>query len=170
MQANLLVTYDPSRIGKAKAEVQELLKEVDEEAEFLDSKTDGLFLLKVENAKHAVKKLRSICRDEKEKFECTFKWVPIEKWTSSQINDMAKALKDIEERIGDDEKWKMDLTKRHYDSMSTTELIMKLTENIEKPNVDLKNPDKIVKVEIIGENAGISLLDADEFLDVQKMK
>ena len=47
---------------------------------------------------------------------------------------------------------------------------MKLTENIEKPNVDLKNPEKIVKVEIIGEHAGISLLYPDEILDVQKYK
>ena len=170
MRANLLVTYDPSRGGKAMAEVRDLLKEIDEEAEFLESEAEGVFLLFVSDPKHDVKKLISICRDEPEKFESTFKWVPIEKWVSSEINEMAKALKEIDERIEQDDKWKMDLIKRHYDKMGTTELIMKLTENIEKPNVDLKNPEKIVKVEIIGEHAGISLLYPDEILDVQKYK
>ena len=49
-------------------------------------------------------------------------------------------------------------------------MIMKLTEVIDKPKVDLSNPDKIVQVEIVGKQAGISLLAKDELLEVSKLK
>ena len=60
-------------------------------------------------------------------------------------------------------------SKRHYD-VKWLYLIMKLTENINHPKVDLKNPQKIVKVEIVGDHAGIALLDKSELLDIPKIK
>jgi tRNA(Ser,Leu) C12 N-acetylase TAN1 len=45
-------------------------------------------------------------------------------------------------------------------------LILKLTEVIDRPKVDLQNPDKIIKVEVIGNKAGLALLGKDELLNV----
>ena len=63
----------------------------------------------------------------------------------------------------------MNLSKRNYEA-NTKELIVKLTDPIDRPNVDLKNADKIMQVEIIGKKAGISLLKKDELLEVAKLK
>ncbi|MBW2983969.1 hypothetical protein KY361_02550 [Candidatus Woesearchaeota archaeon] len=166
--ANLLVTYDPSHSGKAKEIVEAVLKEAGETAEFIESKVDGLFMLKVGDAKAAVKKLAGLCKKDKAKFETTFRYMPIEKWTSSKIEDMQAAIKELQEGIKADEKWKMDLGKRQTEHHEK-DLIIKLTEPIDKPNVDLKAPDKIVKVEIVGEDTGIALLTPDELLDTQKI-
>lgn len=165
MDANLIVTFDPSRAGKAKEEVKSVMEEKGEKAEFLESEVAGLFLLRTNNPKHLVKELRSA----PEKFEYTFHWIPVEKWCSSDLDTLAEEMKKMDAKIKPEESWKLNLTKRCYEGR-TNELIAKLTENINKPKVDLKNPDKVVEVEIIGERAGIALLDKDEILDVPKLK
>ena len=169
MEANLIVTYDPTHAGKANEEVKELLEEFGG-AEFLESGFEGVFLLRTkQDAKKITRRLTEISREEPYKFRCTFRWIPVDKWCNSKLADMANAMKEIDSRIGEHESWKMDLGKRGYEG-ATMELVMKLTENINKPNVNLKNPDKIVKVEIIGDRAGIALLTADEYLNIAKSR
>lgn len=169
MDANLLVTFDPAHAGKAKEEANALLTEVGEKPKFLESGIDGLFFLKIKDPKKTVKKLREDCKKNPDKFGSTFHWTPIEKWCSSKIEEMSKVMKDIDAKMNPNESWKMDLGKRQYKG-ETPDLIIKLTDKISKPKVDLKNPQKIVRVEIIGDKAGISLLDASEVLDVPKLK
>lgn len=167
MDANLLVTFDPTHKGKAEEEVKAALKEVGEEPKFNDSPVDGLFLLKTsKDPKELVKGLKGLGAD---KFENTFHWVPIDKWCKADVGDISKAMKDIDGKIDEAESWKLDLNKRSLEG-KTTDLIIKLTENINKPKVDLKNPQKIIKVEIVGKDAGVALINPDEELDVPKMK
>ena len=166
-EANLVVTYDPAHAGKAKEEVDTMLESLKAKATFLESDVEGLFLLNAQSPREITKKLNT--KSNASKFNYTFHWVPIDKWCSSKLEDMSKAMKEIDAKIKPEESWKMDLTKRKFEG-ETPKLIMKLTENINKPKVDLKNPQKIVKVEIIGKKAGISLLDKSELLDVPKLK
>lgn len=168
-EVNFLVTYDPAHTGGAKKEVESVLKEVGADFEMLESNIQGLLQLHVEQPKVIVKKLIALCKSNPEKFKLTFHYVPVDEWVESSIEKMQEITKKIGEKIKDEEKWKMNLNKRQYGGDSR-ELIIKLTDPIEKPNVDLNNPDKIIQVEIIGERAGISLLDKDELLEVSKLK
>lgn len=169
MEANLIVTYDPTHAGKSQEEVKELLEEHGG-AEFLESGFEGVFLLHTKtDPKKIVKKLSDACKEEPYKFKHTFRWIPVDRWCDSKLDEMSKAMKDIDAKIGEHESWKLDLGKRGYEG-DTMGLIMKLTEHINKPNVNLKSPDKIVKVEIVGDRAGIALLNADEYLNIAKMK
>ncbi len=161
--ANLLVTHDPSHSGSAKEEVEKALKAIKQKAKFLKSSIDGIFMLRVANPKKAVKVLGKI-KSRKGLFEHTFYWVPIEKWVATNIKVMQKEIKKLQKGIKKTEKWKLDLHKRHFDSMHTTELIMQLTDVIEKQKVDLENPQKIVEVQILGKKTGLSLLNKDELL------
>lgn len=168
--ANLLVTYDPAHRGKAKEEVESLLESVNEKAEFLESDIAGLFLLQTKkNPKQLTKELHDVVEENPEKYKYTFHWVPIDRWVRSDLNDMVQAMKEIDAKMSDEESWKLDLGKRQYEARST-DLIIKLTENINHPKVDLKNPQKIVKVEIVGDRAGVALLDRNELLDIPKLK
>ncbi len=168
-EANLLVTFNPSHEGSAKAEVMAVLDQIGEKAEFVGPELEGVFLLQVSEPKSVVKKLIDLCKNDSTKFEFTFNWVPIETWCSSKMEDMLKEMEKINERMSDEETWKMELNKRQYEGRPL-DLIMKLTEKIEKRKVDLENPQKIIRVEIIGDKAGISLLNSDELLSVQKLK
>ncbi|MBI2558071.1 hypothetical protein HYW20_02005 [Candidatus Woesearchaeota archaeon] len=165
VEANLLVTHEPSRAGSAKEEVEKALKAIKQKAKFLKSDVDGLFKLRVGNAKKTVKSLGKL-KSKKGMFEHTFYWIPIDKWIATNVKSMQKEVKKLQNGIKKTEKWKMDLHKRHFDSMHSTELIMKLTEVIDKPKVDLENPQKIMEVQIIGKKTGLSLLSKDEILSL----
>ena len=101
-------------------------------------------------------------------FEHTFYWIPIEKWIAADLKTMQKEIKKLQKGIKKNDKWKLDLHKRHFDKMYTTELIIKLAEAVEKPKVDLDNPQKILEVQIIGNKAGLALLNKDEILSLAK--
>ncbi len=166
-EANLLVTYEPSHAGSAKEEVKRALKAVKQKAKFLKSDIEGIFKLRVGNAKRIVKSLSKL-KNKKGIFEHTFHWVPVEKWVAANVKSMQKEVKRLQRGIKKTEKWKMDLNKRHFEQMHSTELIIKLTEIVDKPKVDLDNPQKIIEVQIIGKKAGLSLLNKDEILSLAK--
>ena len=88
MEANLIVTYDPTHAGKAAEEVKELLEEFGG-AEFLESGFEGVFLLHSKHdTKKITKRLAEICKEEPYKFKFTYRWMPVDKWCSSKIADM----------------------------------------------------------------------------------
>ncbi len=167
--ANLLITYDPSKPGKAKSEVEAVIGEVGSKASFLEGDVQGLFFVKVPKVKEIVKKLLKMGEKKPESFVCTFHYVPIDEWSTSNVKTMQKVIGKLAGKIDDKEKWKMNLNKRGYDE-DYGKLIVALTDPIEKPNVDLENADKTVQVEIVGKIAGISLLEKDELLETPKLK
>lgn len=169
MEPNLLVTIEPSHEGLAKLEIDSLLKRLKKKPKYLKSEVSGLLKIRVPNPKGVVKSLVKVCKKDPSKFRKTFHWVPVDKWIKSDVKVMQKYVKSITKGIRQNEPWKMNLEKRMYGKMHTTELILKLTEVVDRPNVDLENPKKIISVEIIGRKAGISLLNADEMLDVHKI-
>lgn len=165
-EANLLVTHEPSHAGSAKEEVEKVLKAVRQKAKFLKSDGEGVFKLRVQNARKIIRSISKL-KSKKGMFEHTFHWVPIEKWVASNIKSMQKEIKKLQKGIKKTEKWKMDLHKRHFD-MPSTELIIKLTEVVDKPKVDLDNPQKIIEVQIMGKKAGLALLNKDEIFGLAK--
>ena len=165
LDSNLLVTHDPSHAGSAKEEVEKALKAAKVKSKFIKSSTEGIFMLRASNPKKAVRSLGKL-KNKKGIFNHTFYWVPIDKWVTANVNAMKKEIKKMQKGIRKSEKWRLDLHKRNFDKMHTTELIMSLTEAIDKPNVDLENPQRIVEVQIIGNKAGLALLNKNELLVV----
>lgn len=159
MTANLLVTFEPVHEKSAKAEIEALLKEVGKGT--IKKMEEGLAEISVKDARATIKALKDI---DSSKFEYTFYWWPVDEWCKSEIKNMQACIKKLGEQIGNEEKWKMDLSKRKTEKEYPKDIIIKLTEGIEKPNVDLSNPDKIIKVEIVGNKAAVSLLSKDELL------
>lgn len=168
-EPNLLVTFDPNKPASAKEEIQNLLRELNESVKIEDSGIGGVFKLTVSDSRKAVRKLSELCRNSPDKFNRTFHWVPIDRWCSSDVERMQQAIRELANNIDDNEKWKLSLERRNY-PLHERELMIKLTEVIDKPNVDLKNPDKIIRVDILGERAGIAVLRSDELFNVMHFK
>lgn len=166
MDVKLLVTYDPAHLESSRERVENLFKEINVKTKFLKSKYSGIFLLDVPEPKEAVKKLKEISKKNKELFGKTYRYIPVDKWVNSSVPAMKEAVKALVPGIKKEEKWMMDLEKRHYDKLEFKELIIKLTDVVNREKIDLKKPQKIIKVEIIGSKAGISLLKPDEMLAV----
>ena len=165
MEANLLVTFDPTHIESVKKEIDERMKDIKEKAKILKVE-GGLAEISVSDARKAIKSLAKLAKDES-KFQYTKKWIPIDKWCSAKIPDMQKCIKEITKDLKAKEKWKMDMVK-HGADVNEREMIIKLTEVIENQNVDLEKPDKIVKVAVVAKKAGIALLSKDDVLNVSK--
>ena len=169
-EANLLVTFDPTHIESAKKEIAEMLKSIKEKAEILTAE-EGLAEVSVGNARKAVAELEKIAKKDLEKFPHTMQWIPIDIWCKNAIADMQKHLKGFEKDIGKDERWKMELkTRKLKEKPDELKLILKLTEVIDRKKVDLEKPEKIVKVEIIGNKAGLALLKKNELLNIARLK
>ena len=80
---------------------------------------------------------------------------------------MRDAVKVLRNKIRAGEKWRMTMEKRRYTRYSKIEIITALAELIDE-KVDLKNPDKILRVEIIGRYAGFSVLTPQDIFSVSK--
>ncbi|MBI2133904.1 THUMP domain-containing protein [Candidatus Woesearchaeota archaeon] len=163
---NLLVTYDPNHKGIAAAEIKEAMARIGERYELEKTIVDGLFKIKTQDARRVVKKLAELYRREIQLLNTTHRFIPIDAWCRSEVPEMQKVIKGLVPNIGQNERWKMNIGKRHWEKMHGTELIIKLTEVIDRAKVDLEKPEKIVQVEIIGNEAGISLIRPDEMLEV----
>jgi len=166
MDVKLLITYDPAHIESSREKVKNLSKEIGVKPEFLKSRYDGIFLLNVPKPKETVKKLAKISKKDRELFGRTHRYIPIDKWVKSKVPDMQNAIKSLVPKIKKEEKWMMDIEKRHYDKLDFKELIIKLTDVVNREKIDLNKPKKIIKVEIVGNDAGISVLEPDEILIV----
>ena len=162
MNVKLIITYDPAHISSCTESVKKLMDTIGAKPTFLKSKYHGIFLIDVSKPKEVVKKLKALSKKNKELFGKTYRYIPVGKWVSSKVTDMAKAIKSLVPKIGLNEKWKMDLEKRYYHKYDYNELILKLTEVVNREKIDLKKPQKIIKVEIIGSRAAITLLEPDE--------
>jgi tRNA(Ser,Leu) C12 N-acetylase TAN1 len=165
MNANLLVTYDPNHAGSAKEEIDLVMKKIKAKPKFLKPVTEGLFEIYLPKSKDAVKKLKALCKKNSDFFVRTFHYTPINKWVKTDVKILQKEIKKYVPKIKVKESWKMDLNKRHFDKIGSRDLIIKLTEAVDRMNVDLENPEKMIKVEIIGSRTGLALVGKDEFLD-----
>ena len=166
MNVKLIVTYDPAHQKSCEESLKNVMDAVGAKPKFLKSKYSGIFLIELSKPKEVVKKLAALSKKDQEKFGKTHRYIPVDKWVSSKVPDMQKAVKSLVPKIGENEKWKMDLEKRYYHKLDYQDLIMKLTEVVDRRKIDLKKPKKIIKVEIIGTYAGISLLESGELLTV----
>ncbi len=169
-QANLIVTFDPNHLESAKNEIMHLLEEVKQKAQLLAA-DEGLAHIAVKDARKAVEDLEAVAKKSLDKFNHTMKWIPIDVWCKNTVKEMQDNIKKMVKGIKPAEKWKMDLkTRKLKDKPDEIKLIMSLTEVVDRKNVDLDNPEKIIKIEIVGNKAGLSLLNQKHLLNIAKMK
>ncbi len=167
---NLVVTFDPNHLESAKTEILHLLDEVKQKAQILAA-DEGLAHIAVKDARKAVDDLKVVAEKSLDKFNHTMKWVPIDLWCKNSVKEMQNNIKKMVKGIKPEEKWKMELkTRKLKDKPDEIKLIMSLTEVVDRKYVDLENPEKIIKVEIVGNKAGLALLDKKHLLNIAKLK
>ncbi len=167
---NLLVSCLWSAHRKARREILQVLKLLgDEQPVVKPTIAKGIIGVKTSlNPTEAVRKLQELFSTGKFVFEYTLKWVPVELWTFSDIESMKEAVARLRDRIKPGERWRMTLEKRRYTVHHKIDIIRELAELINE-KVDLEKPDKILRVDIIGRYAGISVLSPHDFFSTTKL-
>ena len=169
-EANLLVTFDPTHQVSALQEIQDLTKEAKDKASVISAEK-GLAEVSVGDARKVVKVLSAVSKKNMDKFSHTLHWIPIDMWCKATVQEMQKEIAKMAKDIKQNEKWKMDLkVRRVKQKPDEIKLVLKLTEVVDRQKVDLDNPDKVIKAEIIGNRAGLALLEKGELLNIAKLK
>jgi len=167
---NMLVSYPWSQYTKAKKEIQNILKKLGEEKPFVTRTiAEGIIGVKTrQNPREVIQALQRMLNENPTIFQYTSKWVPIELWTYSDIDSLKKAVEQLKTEIQVGEKWRITLEKRRFTKYHKIEIIRNVAELIDE-KVDLKNPDKILRIEIIGKYAGIAILKPDELFSTARV-
>lgn len=167
---NLLVSCPWAAVGSAKHEIAYFLKILgDEEPVIKRTLARGIIGVKTRlDSREVVRKLKALFNKDPNGFQYTLKWVPVDLWTNSDIESMRTAVEQVKDKIKHGERWRMTVEKRRYSLYHKIDLIKALAELIDE-KVDLTNPDKILRIDIIGNYADVSVLSPNEIFYTTKL-
>ncbi len=112
--------------------------------------------------------LRQLYKERPWEFKYTLKIVPIQQVVPAQLTEIEDAAVTIAKGIAAKEKFRVTVEKRHT-PMSSKSVIDAVAKRIDRP-VSLATPEKILMIEIIGELAGLALIQPNEVLSIEKEK
>jgi len=167
---NLLVSCPWSMLWRAKQEIADVLKLLGDETPIIKpTMARGIIGVKTRlDSREVVQGLQKLFIKDPLAFQYTLKWVPTDFWTYSDMDLMKEAVMNVREKIRQGERWRMTVEKRRYTRFHKIEIIKELAELIPK-KVDLKNPNKIVRIDIIGKYAAVSVLSPNEIFSTTKL-
>ena len=129
---NLLVTFNSNHSESAETEIESVLAKIGEETRMAATLADGIYMLSVSDGRKVTERLRKLCEADPKMFDETYRYIPIDTWCKSEIRIMQSRIKKVVPEIEENDKWRLSLNKRFWDRMTDMELILKLTEVIEK--------------------------------------
>jgi tRNA acetyltransferase TAN1 len=156
--------------GRARREIADILKLLGDERPVIErTVARGIIGVKTRlDSREVIKGLRKLFTKDPQSFQYTLKWVPTDLWTYSDMDSMKEAVMNLRDRIRAGERWRMTVEKRRYTLYHKIDIIKELAELIDE-KVDLKNPTKIVRINIIGKYAAISVLSPEEVFSTMKL-
>jgi tRNA(Ser,Leu) C12 N-acetylase TAN1 len=163
---NLLVSCSPRGHAAARGEVLKLLRFLgDDEPVVAHTAARGIVGARTTlDPRLVVEELRALLAHHPRLLQHTCKWVPIDLWTSSDLDSMRTAVWQLKDRIASGETWRMSVEKRRH-GVHTQEIVEALAPLV-TAKVDLHHPQRILRVDIIGPFAGLSVLRPAEILSV----
>lgn len=108
----------------------------------------------------AIHQIKDFVENKSFNLQYLLKFVPIQKVLVTDFDLIEEYLLNQLDQIGDEESFKIVINKRRI-HQEKIEIITKLAKNITR-TVNLDNPDKIIRLEIIGKYTGISILKKDD--------
>jgi len=167
---NLLVSCPWTMKSRAKREIANLLKQLGDEQPIIENTVaQGMIGVKTRlDSREVIQGLQELFIKDPLAFQYTLKWVPTDSWTYSDMESLKKAVMRIKDKIRQGERWRMTVEKRRYTRYHKIEIIRELAELIQE-KVDLKNPDRIVRLDIIGKYAAVSVLSPNEIFSTTKL-
>lgn len=161
---NLIVTTFRGQEAIAVSELKDLLTYLgDRDPEIEITKISGLITASTSlDPFHVVDKVKEILSKEPWRISSLLRFIPIEETTPSRIEDIAEIATRLSAKIPEESSFRITVEKRHT-SLSSQDIIKAVAENIHR-RVDLKDPDYIVLIEVLGGVTGISVIKPDQIV------
>jgi tRNA acetyltransferase TAN1 len=147
-----------------------LLKEVgDAEAKADKTGIRGVIVAKTSlEPVEAMEKFRGVLQEKPYEFRYALRILPIQRVVHTDLEDIKKSASEFAAQLQGNETFRVTVEKR-FTSIHSRDIIEAIASDI-KNTVDLKNPDKIFLIEIVGGFTGMSLVKPSDVLSVQKEK
>jgi tRNA(Ser,Leu) C12 N-acetylase TAN1 len=92
---------------------------------------------------------------------------PVDLWTAPNLTDLKVAVSSLKGQIRHGERWSMEVELRRFTTLHRLEIIEPLAELIDE-KVDLTNPEKTIRIEILGNSAAVSVLKPEDVFSLHK--
>ena len=167
---SLLVSCPWTLTGRARREIAYFLRQLgDEKPTIKPTVARGIIGVKTRlDSREVVQKLISFFNQDPSGFRYTLKWVPVDLWADSDIESLKGAVQELRNKVKLGAHRHMTLEKRRYTQYHKIDIIRTLAELIGE-KVGLKNPDKILRIDIIGKYAGVSVISPSEIFSTTKL-
>ena len=167
---NLIISTSRGNERNTCSEMWYLLGEVGDRGSTIETTSViGLVVAKTKlDPIKAIRDLRVLLKARPWEFKYTLKMVPIQRIVEAQVQLIEQAALDIASRIGQKDKFRITIEKRHT-GLSSKTIIDTVAKRISR-TVDLDSPDRILMIEILGELAGLSLIAPEDVLSVEREK
>jgi tRNA acetyltransferase TAN1 len=110
------------------------------------------------DAKIFIQKIRNILKDNPNFFKYILKIIPIDFVCETNTKILVNLIQDhYRTFIGEKDSFKIELKRRKHEKMERNALIERIALGINN-QVDLENPDKVIRIEILGNFSGVSFL------------
>ncbi len=130
----------------------------------------GLVFTKVDiDPREIMEDLRVFLIKNLDEIRYCLKFIPIQDWCKTDLNLICRKVAEKSNEISKADRWRIVLTKR-YNSLKREDIIKQVALRIPHGKVDLNNPNKIVRIEIVGKNTGISIHQPDQIISIEKLK
>jgi tRNA acetyltransferase TAN1 len=166
---NLLVSCPWGWYPKARAEIARILTELgDKQPKIQMTLARGIIGVKTcLDSRSVIRSIHALFEKDSLAIQRSLKWAPIDYWTTSDMESIKEGVVRLRGMIEHGETWRMTVEKRRYTAFHAIEIIREAAELIDE-KVDLKNPKKIVRIELIGGHAGISVLKPEEVFSAMR--
>ena len=115
-----------------------------------------------------ISKIKELLKADPNFFQYILKIVPIDFVCETNIDVIKEIIQKRHlEYLKEEESFRIDLKRRNNEIINRTQLIKVIAE-IFNNKVDLDNPDKIIRIEILGNFCGISFLQLNDILKAPK--
>jgi len=167
---NLIVTTLRGQESLAAIELEDLLRYLgDESPEVSVTNVAGLLTARTSlDPLDVVERVRKIMEDEPWRVGNLMRMIPVEEVVESDVEKISEAVERLSLKIPEGASFRITIEKRHT-SLSSSDIIESAAKRINR-RVDLKNPDWIVLIEVVGAYTGISVLRPDQIISLAKMR
>jgi tRNA acetyltransferase TAN1 len=168
---NLLATTSRGNEKHMCIELSYLLKEELKDPTAVVGKTGirGLVAAKTSlDPCEVIEKFRAILQERPYEFRYALRIIPIERVVPNDLNEIKRVATELAANIGENETFRITVEKR-FTNLHSQEFIEAAATGINR-KVDLKNPDKILLIEVVAGLTGMSLIKPNHVLAVVKEK
>jgi tRNA acetyltransferase TAN1 len=167
---NILASTSRGFERYARSELRFLFEKIGDSSPAIErTGVSGLIAVKTSmDAIEAIRRFRTLLRQSPYEFRFTLRIIPIEKVVHTDLETIQQAVEELISKIGENETFRVTVEKR-FTSTHSKEIIEKVAASV-KRKVNLAKPDKVILIEVVGGFTGVSVLNPEEILSVQKEK